>query len=238
MKLSPYAKQQLAQMKAAGIVPAPRPKFKIGDQVSDADGTRHGRVDYVGRYDDYLGGYTYKVREPSGTRNTWNETSMVKVKGKSMPAKNAQHLSKAGQKKLAQQDNVTHVQVELDRIAKGSYPTAGTEAHELELFFENDRPLYERRRFFDQNLARKIVAGKYNHAMSVKLWRYLADEAAQKYSKEHGSGHGSSFGIFTTKHRDQLAARLAHDFAVRMSVPGMGDLDPTAREILEKPFKG
>ena len=152
-----------------------------------------------------------------------------------MPAKAP---SKAHLKKLDQQYNVMAALKHLKEIAAGKYPESSPEARELELWQENTEPLYRQQQYIDRNLAKKIVAGKFNFALSVKLWRYLADAAAQSYTKENGSGHGSSFGIFTTAHRDQLARRLAHDFAVRVSVPGFGDIDDEARKILEKPSRG
>lgn len=43
------------------------PKFKIGQWVVDADdGGRLGQVEFIGGYDDFIGGYRYKVRELNG----------------------------------------------------------------------------------------------------------------------------------------------------------------------------
>lgn len=56
-----------------------KPKFKIGDKVQDKGGLRTGVVGHVGAYDEFLGGYRYKVQEPGGPRNNWNEKSMVKI---------------------------------------------------------------------------------------------------------------------------------------------------------------
>ena len=58
----------------------PKPKFKIGDRVVDEDGVRRGRVEHVGEYDAYLGGYRYKVQEDGGPRHFWNETSMARMR--------------------------------------------------------------------------------------------------------------------------------------------------------------
>lgn len=82
--LSPYAKMQRKAMRAAGIKPAPKPKFKIGYWVEDIDGsgigTRPGRVEFIGSYDDYMGGYRYKVREPDGKVLYRNEPSLRRIR--------------------------------------------------------------------------------------------------------------------------------------------------------------
>jgi hypothetical protein len=57
----------------------PKPKFKVGDFVSDRDdSTRNGLVAFNGEYDSYLGGYRYRVLELDGRRHYWNESSMVR----------------------------------------------------------------------------------------------------------------------------------------------------------------
>jgi hypothetical protein len=56
-----------------------KPKFKVGDFVSDRDdSTRNGLVAFNGEYDSYLGGYRYRVLELDGRRHYWNESSMVR----------------------------------------------------------------------------------------------------------------------------------------------------------------
>lgn len=65
----------------AGRTGKPRPKFTYGDFVKHKDvPTMRGTVSFIGEYDEFLGGYRYKVEEPSGRRVTWNESSMVKVR--------------------------------------------------------------------------------------------------------------------------------------------------------------
>lgn len=57
----------------------PEPRFKVGDHVERDDGSMTGVVTYIGQYDELIGGYRYKVQEPSGVRLFWNETSMRKL---------------------------------------------------------------------------------------------------------------------------------------------------------------
>ncbi len=54
----------------------PRPKFKLGDWVKSRSTGHEGEVSFIGEYDDFLGLYRYKVLEPSGRRNYWNEADM------------------------------------------------------------------------------------------------------------------------------------------------------------------
>jgi hypothetical protein len=84
------------------------------------------------------------------------------------------------------------------------------EAHELELFMENDRGIYRREGFFILNAVRKKRKGTYDAAKAPKLWLHLADEGARAYTKEHGSGTG--FGAFNKQARMLVAERYARAF--------------------------
>lgn len=65
----------------------PKPKFKYGDYVRQADNPNMvGEISFIGSYDAFIGGYRYKVLEPNGTRNFWNEGSMVKLTNKARTA--------------------------------------------------------------------------------------------------------------------------------------------------------
>ena len=90
-----------------------------------------------------------------------------------------------------------------------------TDAHELTLFAENDGDLYRARiQPIIQNLARKVAAGTYDAAKALTLWRYAADDAAQRYTREHGTpGPHGSFGGFDTATRQTVAAMLAESYA-------------------------
>ena len=94
-----------------------------------------------------------------------------------------------------------------------AYDRMSHEARDLSLYAENDGVLDERvARPIEKNLARRMVARTYTHAAAVKAWRYLADAAAQKYTREMGgSGHGS-FGAFAVAHRNEVAALWAKSF--------------------------
>lgn len=90
-----------------------------------------------------------------------------------------------------------------------------TDAHELTLFATNDGDLYRARiQPILQNLARKIVAGTYDPAKAPTLWRYAADDAAQRYTREHGTpGPHGAYGSFSVETRKACAAMLAESYA-------------------------
>ena len=59
------------------------------------------------------------------------------------------------------------------------------EVHELKLYIENDSDLYKQKLVpIVKNIQRKMKSEKYDHKKAPKLWMYLADEGAKKYSKE------------------------------------------------------
>ena len=90
-----------------------------------------------------------------------------------------------------------------------------TDAYELTLFAENDGELHRARiQPIIQNLARKVAAGTYDAAKALTLWRYAADDAAQRYTREHGTpGPHGSYGSFNVETRKACAAMLAEGYA-------------------------
>ncbi len=91
----------------------------------------------------------------------------------------------------------------------------GTAARELELFIVNDGDLHRHQtQPIIKNLAKKMVKGTYDAAKAVKLWGYLADSGAQKYTKEIGGEYGKhsgngSYGAFNKPTRTATAKSLA-----------------------------
>lgn len=78
-------------------------------------------------------------------------------------------------------------------------------ARELFLYATNDGDLYRQSALpIIANLQRKVKKGVYDAELAIKLWRYHADKAAQKYNKEFG-------GTFTPATRD-LAAKELRDY--------------------------
>lgn len=88
------------------------------------------------------------------------------------------------------------------------------DARELQLYGENDSSLYtQRQKPIEQNLLRKMRAGTYSSAAAVKAWRYWADDAAKRYTKEFGTpGPHGSFGTFDASTRDLVARSMRDGF--------------------------
>jgi hypothetical protein len=97
--------------------------------------------------------------------------------------------------------------------------TDHTDAHELALFATNDGDLYRARiQPIIQNLARKVAAGTYDADKAPKLWRYAADDAAQRYTRaqRYARAHGKSalvYGSFSVATRQAVATMLAESYA-------------------------
>lgn len=105
---------------------------------------------------------------------------------------------------------------------------------ELQLYLENDEPLYRRTLEFEKSAARKICRGKYDASKAPKLWKYLADEAAQKYRKDFGTEAVDAYGFnFSVSDRKALAEVLARDFEQRVNGwRSHGDRD-LAQEVID-----
>lgn len=89
-----------------------------------------------------------------------------------------------------------------------------TDADELLLYIENDGDLYRQQATpIMANLARRMLKNTYDSTKAVKLWRYLADAGAKKYTKEFGTpGPNGSFGTFTPAMRQEVARDMAESF--------------------------
>ncbi len=66
--------------------------------------------------------------------------------------------------------------------------TADTEyAREIALFAVNTESLYRQRALpIIANLRKKIAKGTYDATLALKLWQFLADDAAKLYAQEYG----------------------------------------------------
>lgn len=96
-------------------------------------------------------------------------------------------------------------------------------AHELELFMENDRAIYQREGSFILNAVRKKRRGTYGPARAPGLWIYLVDEGARAYNREFSKESG--FGIFTRDIRMIVAESYARDFERRYDAGEFNSLD-------------
>jgi len=97
-------------------------------------------------------------------------------------------------------------------------------ARELTLFIENDGELYRQRTMpIMKNLARKMRKGNYDPMKAVKLWMYLVDDGAKKYTKEMAPDN-VWHEMWPKKIRLRSAMDLAEKFEVEVS-DGEHDLD-------------
>lgn len=88
------------------------------------------------------------------------------------------------------------------------------EAHELQLFCENDGRLHESQgRYIEKNLERRIAKGQYNHELAKKAWGHLVESCAKKYVKEFGDESGQPWHkMFSTADRREVAKNFADSF--------------------------
>ena len=89
------------------------------------------------------------------------------------------------------------------------------EVYELKLYIENDADLYRQRLVpIVKNIQNKMKSGKYDHSKAPKLWRYLVDDGAKKYSKEFP-------GVkFDKKVRDAVAKEFADEYKDEIEAQG------------------
>jgi hypothetical protein len=88
-------------------------------------------------------------------------------------------------------------------------------ADELELFLENDEPLYRQTQECYRNLLRKQKRGTYDRERAVKLFQTVADEAARRYQREFGSGV-RGYGPFDKPTRTAVAVSLRDSFEAQV----------------------
>lgn len=106
---------------------------------------------------------------------------------------------------------------------------------ELELFLDNDKQMYARKKAFLNAAAKKMRAGVYDHAKAGKLWLAWVDMGAKKYVAENASGPVSS--VFSPATREAVAndvARHEYDALVRGE---RGAIDITPKKVAKKPAK-
>jgi len=108
------------------------------------------------------------------------------------------------------------------------------EAHELYIYTQNDRQTYRQIESVIQNIKRKMKSKKYDHKLAPKLWRYVTDNAAKAYAKEHANGVQDAKRIFPGKVRDEVAKVLADEYAERI---GSGDWGKIGEAKIIQPAK-
>ena len=87
-----------------------------------------------------------------------------------------------------------------------------SEQTELKLFIDNDGDLYRgQTTSIIKNLAAKMAKGVYDRTKAEKLWMYLVESGAKKYSREFSDGK-DWHKMFDMPDRRQVAKELNDDF--------------------------
>jgi hypothetical protein len=80
---------------------------------------------------------------------------------------------------------------------------------ELELFIDNNEPVYRRKQAAFVNLTKHVCRGSFNKVRGAKLMRYVTDEASRQYMKEFNPGEKNSF---LTSDRQEAAESLVKEY--------------------------
>ena len=107
--------------------------------------------------------------------------------------------------------------------AGGTHHLGGEELSEamveLDLYIENDEPLYRMQKAIIKNLAAKTKRGAYVHSKAPQAWSYFVEAGAKKYAKEFATAKQWSI-MFPKKERDVLARHYAQHFALEHGFGG------------------
>lgn len=108
-----------------------------------------------------------------------------------------------------------------------------TESRELVLYAENNGDLYRQRiQPVLVNLRKKLSKKTYDANKALVLWKYVADDAAQRYTKEFGSGGtNGSYGIFSPEDRRIAAKELAENYDEELRYDSAARKNPGRRPV-------
>ncbi|HEV3059617.1 MAG TPA: hypothetical protein VGY48_15310 [Vicinamibacterales bacterium] len=102
------------------------------------------------------------------------------------------------------------------------------EQRELKIFIDNDGDLYRQQTTpIHKNLVTKIAKGVYDKTKAEKLWGYLVEAGAKKYSKEYGSNEpGEWHRTFSVADRREVARELNEEFLTEQKLGNFDHLLP------------
>lgn len=87
------------------------------------------------------------------------------------------------------------------------------ESTELKLFIDNDGDLYRQQTTsIMKNLATKLAKGIYDRDKAEKLWMYLAESGAKKYTRDNDAPGAKWHDVFSMADRKAVAKELNDDF--------------------------
>lgn len=103
------------------------------------------------------------------------------------------------------------------RMPRARQPVDPDGVRELVLYIENDVDLYRQQiQPIIANLRKKVKKGVYDADKAVKLWKYLADAGAKKYTQEFGT---QGDFIFSPATREAVAVELRDSFDEELMNP-------------------
>lgn len=106
-------------------------------------------------------------------------------------------------------------------------------ANELELYITNDAQLYKQQYLpIIKNLMTKKARGQYDSEKATKLFMYLVQNGAKKYTKEHGSGDYKQ--IFDRETRVKVAQELRDAFEAEASTGNYDEMLPKKYQVGEE----
>jgi hypothetical protein len=79
--------------------------------------------------------------------------------------------------------------------------------HDLDLFLDNDRYMYGRKKSFIDAVRRKIQSRTYDPKLAASLWQYWVDEGARRYVKEFGGDVRTKFPLALREHLAKIVAK-------------------------------
>ncbi len=113
------------------------------------------------------------------------------------------------------------------RSRRSSQLRGETEQTELKLYIDNDGQLYRgQTTSIIKNLATKMAKGVYDRTKAEKLWMYLTESGAKKYTKEFDAPGASWHNVFSMSDRRQVAKELNDDFLQAWKEGSYRDLLP------------
>lgn len=100
-------------------------------------------------------------------------------------------------------------------------------AKELWLYIDNDGDLYRQQyQPIIKNLVAKKARGTYDHTLAAKLFGYLVESGAKKYTKEYDSRDSKWNDIFPKKVRDAVAEELRDHFEIEYALDAYREMVP------------
>lgn len=111
-------------------------------------------------------------------------------------------------------------------------------ARELHIYIDSDADLYRQQRTpIHKNLVAKKVRGVYDSQLAVKLFMYLVEAGAKKYTKEYSSPGDKWYEMFPKDLREAVATELRDSFEVEYDLGNYDNYIPKKYQVKKKPAK-